>query len=81
MIETPTNSPRLQTLLERVRQVLLNQSGQWLSLAMICAAVESTSTASVSARLRDLRKTEFGGYRVEARCLYRGCWQYRVVFA
>lgn len=78
MIETPTNSPRLKTILERVRVAFEAQPGQWLSLDMLCGIVGHTSTAVVSARIRDLRKQEFGGHRIEARQLYKGCWQYRL---
>lgn len=34
--------------------------------------------ASVSARLRDLRKPKFGGHKVERRYVVKGMWQYRV---
>ena len=35
--------------------------------------------ASVSARLRDLRKTRFGSYNVERRHVAAGLWEYRVL--
>jgi len=38
--------------------------GQWHTLAEIAAATHDPE-ASISARLRDLRKPEFGGYEVE----------------
>lgn len=34
--------------------------------------------ASVSARLRDLRKPKFGSFTVERRALSKGLWQYRM---
>ncbi len=35
--------------------------------------------ASVSARLRDLRKARFGAHRIERRYIERGLWGYRMV--
>jgi len=35
--------------------------------------------ASVSARLRDLRKEKFGGHVVERRAVKRGLFEYRVI--
>ena len=37
------------------------------------------SEASVSARLRDLRKDRFGGFNVERHRLDGGLWEYRLV--
>jgi len=61
--------------LAKVRSLMLD--GQWRSLIEIAAATESPQ-ASVSARLRDLRKAKFGGYTVERRVLARGLFEYRV---
>lgn len=35
--------------------------------------------ASVSARLRDLRKEKFGGYRIDRQYVSDGLWEYRLV--
>jgi hypothetical protein len=77
--ETPSNTPRLRTLLDRVRDVLAGQPGQWLTLDLITGMVGSTTTASVSARIRDLRKVKFGAHKIEKRRLYEGVYQYRLV--
>lgn len=55
----------------------LMQDGQWRTLAEIAAATDHPE-ASVSARLRDLRKPKLGGFKVERRHLEGGVWQYRV---
>ena len=52
--------------------------GAWRSLSQIAAATDAPE-ASVSARLRDLRKPCFGGHTVERRHVERGLWLYRVV--
>lgn len=54
------------------------QSGEWRTLREIAEETHDPE-ASVSARLRDLRKPEFGGFRVERRFVYRGLWQYRLI--
>lgn len=35
--------------------------------------------ASISARIRDLRKLKFGGFKIEKRYIENGLWQYRMV--
>lgn len=54
------------------------QHGQWRTLADIATATGHPE-ASVSARLRDLRKPSLGGYTVERRYIANGLWQYRLV--
>jgi hypothetical protein len=66
---------RLTRLLDRVQLII--QDGQWHTLDEIVAACGGT-TASVSARLRDLRKVRFGGHTIERRYLDGGLWQYRM---
>jgi len=60
---------RQRTLVERVREIMVQ--GHWWSLGGIVAMLKSrgveASDASVSARLRDLRKPKYGGYTVERR--------------
>lgn len=34
---------------------------------------------SISARLRDMRKPEFGGHTVESECVRQGLWLYRLI--
>jgi hypothetical protein len=67
---------RLLTLLRRVQYLM--SDGAWRTLAEIqqeCGGSE----ASVSARLRDLRKRQWGGHCVLRRRVDRGLWQYRVM--
>jgi hypothetical protein len=54
------------------------QHGDWRTLADIAAATGHPE-ASVSARLRDLRKPTLGGFTVERRYIARGLYQYRVI--
>jgi hypothetical protein len=58
-----------------VREEMLD--GQWKDLDQLVQIAGGT-TASVSARVRDLRKKDFGGYIVETRNLGGGYWQYRI---
>jgi hypothetical protein len=62
--EAEHDHERLGTLLQSVRDHMLGH-GEWRTLAEITAAVAASSEASVSARLRDLRKGKFGAYIVE----------------
>lgn len=56
----------------------LMKDGQWRTLQEIAGAVGAPES-SVSARLRDLRKPRFGGYRVERRYICRGCFKYQLI--
>jgi hypothetical protein len=51
--------------------------GNWRTLGQIAALVGG-SEASVSARLRDLRKKRFGGYDIERKHVGDGLWSYRM---
>lgn len=68
---------RLQNQLGRVYRVL--QSGRWLTLPEI-ASLTGDPEASISARIRDLRKEKFGGFAVEHRVRAgpSGLWEYRL---
>lgn len=35
--------------------------------------------ASISARIRDLKKSKFGGFQIEKRYIENGLWQYRML--
>lgn len=67
---------RLGRQLAAVRDLMV-EYGLWLSLAQIedCTGYPQ---ASISARLRDLRKEQFGGFRVQRRRRSAGTWEYRV---
>jgi hypothetical protein len=69
------DGPRLTKQLGRVFDFM--KSGEWRSLWQISEAIKG-SEASVSARLRDLRKPRFGGFSVERRRLTAGLYQYRL---
>lgn len=56
----------------------LMRDGKWRTLAEIAAATDHPE-ASVSARLRDLRKPKLGNLTVDRRHLEGGVWQYRVL--
>lgn len=66
---------RLTGLLERVYNIMWCQA--WLSLDYI-AKEGGGSEASVSARLRDLRKPRFGGHTIERRHVGNGLFEYRL---
>jgi hypothetical protein len=68
---------RLRAQLQRVKRLMGDHA--WRTLAEIEAAT-GYPQASVSARLRDLRKSKFGGLTVERRRVdgARGLFEYRV---
>lgn len=51
--------------------------GQWRTLADI-AANTGHPEASISARIRDMKKERFGGFKIEKRYIANGLWQYRI---
>lgn len=67
---------RLTSQLDRVYAVMTD--GRWRYLSEIAERVDG-SEASVSARLRDLRKPRFGGYTIERRYVADGLWEYRML--
>jgi biotin operon repressor len=70
---------RLTTQLEKVKALMAD--GHWRSLQEIARSVGG-SESGVSARLRDLRKIQFGGYRVNHKRIadpMRGMWVYQVL--
>lgn len=74
---------RLNAQARRVADVMLD--GQWRTLREVSTATGDPE-ASVSARLRDLRKPANGGHTVERRrrpgwAATAGLWEYRLVVA
>lgn len=70
---------RLGAQLKRVLELMSDEV--WRTLREISDAVEAPE-ASVSSRLRDLRKPQFGGHKVESRRrgeAQRGLWEYRLL--
>jgi hypothetical protein len=63
-----------------MRVALLMADGQWRTLHSI-AAMTNDPEASISARLRDLRKRKFGGHTVERERIIGGLYRYRIVLA
>ena len=69
---------RLQSQLRVVTAYVLSNSARpWWTLAELARAT-GYPEASISARLRDLRKPKFGGYTVEREYVERGLFRYRV---
>lgn len=81
--EAEFDRERLTGQLRAVYDVV--HDGAWRTLAEIAAAMTTpASEASISARLRDLRKEKFGGFTVERRARgdrHRGLFEYRVIEA
>ena len=69
----PRDQQRLSGQLHRVNELM--SDGAWRSLSSIREVVGG-GEASISARLRDLRKS---GKTVERRHVRNGLWEYRVV--
>jgi len=66
---------RLTAQLDAVRMFMWDSD--WHTLDQIATAV-GHPPASVSARLRDLRKSKFGGFIVDRQYVERGLFQYRL---
>ncbi len=56
----------------------LMRDSNWRTLAQIAMAL-CEPEASISARLRDLRKTRFGGHIVERESVVGGLYRYRLI--
>lgn len=65
----------MTTQLERVETYM--RDGAWHTLEEIAGSI-GEGTQSVSARLRDLRKDQFGGHVVERHYLCKGLATYRL---
>ena len=61
------------------RVLSLMSDSKWRTLAAI-ALETGDPEASISARLRDLRKERFGAYCVQRRYVARGLYEYRIFF-
>lgn len=74
--EPAQDNARLSGQLRKV--FLAMKDGGWWTLRDL-ARMARASEASVSARLRDLRKPRFGGWEVERRRVCAGLYEYRLV--
>jgi hypothetical protein len=69
---------RLGRQLDAVRRWMLTHEWQTLAEIAVGTGYGEAAAASISARLRDLRKPRFGGYAVEKRRRTAGTWEYRI---
>ena len=69
---------RLQSQLVRVYRYMRNLNGALTTLPTVCDDL-GLSAASLSARLRDLRKPRFGGFTIEREHIENGLYAYRLV--
>lgn len=77
--ETYLDERDLLRLNRQARTVfVIMRDGNWRTLGQI-ADMTGEPEASVSARLRDLRKPRFGGFQVDREYVEKGLWQYRVL--
>lgn len=74
--EDPDAPKRLTGLMLRVWECV--KDGSWWTLPDLARAAQG-SEPSVSARLRDFRKSRFGGFEVERELIGHGVYRYRVV--
>jgi hypothetical protein len=68
---------RLTGTLRLVFGCLTTYPGKWWTLRRLSVET-SASEASVSARLRDLRKPQYGGHTIERRRAHGGLYEYRL---
>lgn len=73
--ERAKDHARLTSQLVRVYGCM--RDGQWRTLDEIARSINDPA-ASISARLRDLRKSKFGGYTVQRRRRTQGLFEYRL---
>jgi hypothetical protein len=66
---------RLNAQLGRVLAVLKDH--RWHTLGDISSQTHDPQ-ASISARIRDLRKARYGGHEVKRRYVERGLWEYKL---
>jgi|TARA_B100000586_G_scaffold265245_1_gene236684 hypothetical protein len=67
---------RLTTQLGKIYNLL--NTGRWFTLRQLADLIKAPE-ASVSARIRDLRKPKFGEHNIEHERLSNGVWRYRMV--
>lgn len=70
-----SDGSRLRAQLAKVKAIVAD--GAWYSLADLSLLAEAPE-ASVSARLRDLRKLKFGGHTINRRRISGGLHEYRM---
>ena len=68
---------RLTSQLERVKGILLDGKVHQKADLMMAAGV--FDSASLTARIRDLRKEKFGGYDVVSKRVAGGIWCYQMI--
>lgn len=66
---------RLAKQMIAVRQAMSDH--EWHTLFQLSLATGAPE-ASISARLRDLRKARYGSHTIERRYVARGLWEYRL---
>lgn len=71
------DGPRLHVQLDAVRDFMVEHHAHWWTLDELHTALQFPE-ASISARLRDLRKQKFGGYEIARKYVARGQWAYRL---
>ncbi len=79
-----TVAPGLRTQLQTVKQIM--SDGRFRTLEEIALIAKQLSgnkatVPSISARLRDLRKAKYGGFKVERSIRSPGLFEYRVLVA
>jgi hypothetical protein len=68
---------RLKTQFDKVKHLMTTPHGRWWTIPELVQLVGG-SEASISARIRDLRKKKFGAFDVERHRRSGGLWEYRV---
>lgn len=78
---TDADTPRLSSQLDAVRTIMSDGIGRTLAelAELVTQSIGKKATeASVSARLRDLRKPKFGGFKVDRESIGDGLFKYTV---
>jgi len=69
------DSPRLTTQLETIRRMMMN--GRWWTVAELEYATGHPGT-SISAQIRNLKKSRFGSWKVDRRYEGNGLYSFRL---
>jgi hypothetical protein len=70
---------RLTKQLDTVRNYMCQNRGVWFTLDALNTLIPEAHQTSISARVRDLRKNQFGGYTIERRYAGGGLFEYRLL--
>lgn len=70
---------RLSDQLSRVKQWLYENVGRWVIVPDFDRRRRGEGTAAITARIRDLRKSQHGGHEILCRRREKGLYEYKLL--